>query len=168
MAHRLPLTRHGRADPAPALRKGMMMDIRQRQSIEWECQRLIHLYANLNDEGRWHDVAALYTEDGVMVRPSAPQAPVAGRERICASFLARPARASRHVCANVVVSVISAEEALAHSLILMFTGTAAGDGALPILNEAPPLIANFDDRLHLTTDGWRFAERRGSLCFAPR
>ena len=36
---------------------------------------LIALYANLNDAARWDEVAALYTEDGSMTRPTAPDAP---------------------------------------------------------------------------------------------
>jgi len=36
----------------------------QRRAIEWECARLINHYANLNDEGRWEEVAALYGRNG--------------------------------------------------------------------------------------------------------
>ncbi|MEL0250700.1 MAG: nuclear transport factor 2 family protein, partial [Novosphingobium sp.] len=39
------------------------------------------------------------------------------------------------------------------SAMLLFTG----DGA--------PLVGSFHDRFVLTADGWRFAERRGSLLF---
>jgi len=50
----------------------------ERRAIEWDCSQLILRYANLNDEGRWEEVAALYTEDGSMARPTQPDAPVVG------------------------------------------------------------------------------------------
>ena len=50
----------------------------ERRAIEQDCARLIALYANLNDEARWDEVAALYADDGVMVRPTAPDAPTQG------------------------------------------------------------------------------------------
>jgi hypothetical protein len=137
----------------------------ERRAIEWECTRLINLYANLNDQGRWADVAALYTEDGSMTRPTAPDQPIAGREALLASFLARPPRASKHICANIVVTVDSATRASALSNILLFTGKAAADGALPVRDDGPPLVGEYHDRFQLTADGWRFAERRGILSF---
>ena len=51
------------------------MSPEQRLAIEWECTRLVNLYANLNDVGRWEALAALYAEDGLMSRPTAPDAP---------------------------------------------------------------------------------------------
>jgi hypothetical protein len=124
----------------------------QRRAIEWDCARLINLYANLNDEGRWEDAAALYAEDGLMTRPTAPDAPIVGREALLAAFLARPARTSQHVVANIVVEVESETAARATSVILLFVG-----------KEQPPLIGSYRDRFVLTHEGWRFSERRGAL-----
>ena len=125
----------------------------ERRAIEADCARLIALYANLNDAARWDDVAALYAEDGVMVRPTAPDAPTVGRAAILAAFKARPPRTTRHVCSNVVIDVESADEARGESAMLLFTGA------------AEPLVGSFHDRFVRTADGWRFAERRGSLLF---
>lgn len=136
----------------------------ERLAIEWECARLINIYANLNDAGRWDEVAALYTEDGLMTRPTAPDAPVIGRAALLAAFKARPPRASKHICANIVVTVESAAEARAESNILLFTGAAAEDG-LPLLDAKSPLVGSYQDRFRLTPEGWRFSERRGSLAF---
>jgi hypothetical protein len=44
----------------------------ERRAIEADCERLIKLYVNLNDAQDWPAVAALYTEDAVFRRPSAP------------------------------------------------------------------------------------------------
>lgn len=127
----------------------------ERRAAEHDCARLVALYANLNDEARWDEVAALYAEDGVMVRPTAPDAPVHGRAAILAAFKGRPARTTRHVCSNVVITVESPDSATGVSAMLLFTGAPA------------PLVGSFHDRFVRTAEGWRFAERRGSLTFAP-
>jgi 3-phenylpropionate/cinnamic acid dioxygenase small subunit len=123
----------------------------ERRAIEADCARLIALYANLNDEARWDEVAALYAEDGVMVRPTAPDAPLLGRAAILAAFQSRPPRKTRHVCSNVVIT--------AHG-----SDSASGTSAMILLQpEAPPLAGSFHDKFVRTPEGWRFAERRGSL-----
>lgn len=125
-----------------------------RRAIEWDCARLINLYAQLNDAARWEEVAALYAPDGLMTRPTAPDAPIIGRAAILAAFQARPPRTTRHICSNIVVTVDSATRARGSSAMLLFTAA-----------DAPPLAGGFDDVFVLTADGWRFAERRGSLVF---
>ena len=137
----------------------------ERRAIEWDCTRLINRYAALNDQGRWEEVVALYAEDGLMTRPTAPDAPIVGREALLAAFLSRPPRASRHIVANIVVSVEDAVSASAFSMILLFTGALAEDGSLPVTG--PPLVGEYRDRFVLTPDGWRFSERRGALSFRP-
>lgn len=126
----------------------------ERRAIEHDCARLVALYANWNDAARWEDVAGLYAPDGVMIRPTAPDAPVVGRAAILAAFRARPGRTARHVCANVAIEVESATSARGTSAMLLFTAP-----------DAPPLVGSFDDRFVRTDEGWRFAERRGSLTF---
>lgn len=126
-----------------------------RRAIEWDCARMINLYATLNDAARWAEVAALYTEDGSMTRPSAPDAPIVGRDAILAAFESRPARTTRHITANIVVKALDADTATATSAMLLFTAA-----------DAPPLVGGFSDRLRrVPGEGWRFAERRGSLSF---
>ena len=142
------------------------MRAEQRRAIEWDVSRLINRYVNLNDAGDWDGVAALYTEDGSLRRPSGGD-PVAGREAILAAFKARPPRAQRHVIANTVVDVVSETEATAFSVIVLYMGDAATDGGLPVKAANSPLIGTFTDRVVLTNDGWRFAERVGGLDFRP-
>ena len=125
----------------------------QRRAIEADCARLIALYANLNDEARWEDVAALYTDDGLMTRPTAPDAPIVGRAAILAAFQARPPRKTRHVCSNVVIDVEDHASARGTSAMVLFT-----EGGVP-------LAGSFHDLFVWTADGWRFAERRGSLAW---
>ena len=126
---------------------------------------LITRYAALNDAGDWEALAALYAEDGRMSRPTAPDEFITGRTAILASFRSRPRRAARHIVANVLVTLDADGRARASSQILLFTGSAAEDGGLPLLSGAPPLIGSYDDTLVKTAQGWRFAVRRGSLDF---
>lgn len=125
----------------------------KRRAIEQDCARLIALYANLNDEARWEELAALYSDNGCMTRPSAPDAEIRGRGAILAAFLSRPPRQTRHICSNIVIDVLSGSEARGTSAMLLFTG------------EGPPLVGSFHDQFVLTDLGWRFSERRGSLSF---
>ncbi len=126
---------------------------------------LITRYAVLNDTADWQAVAALYTEDGRMSRPSAPDQFISGRAAILAAFEARPRRASRHIVANILVTLDGELRARAASQVLLYTGTAAADGGPPQLTAGPPLIGSFADTLAKTAEGWRFTERRGSLDF---
>ena len=142
----------GRARRAPKGR-GVFLNPDEQLRLEWRCARLIALYANLNDEARWEEVAALFAQDGVLLRPTAPDVPIAGREAILAAFRARPARKTRHVCSNVVIDVDGPARARGVSAMLLYTG------------DGPPAVGWFRDRFVLTPDGWRFAERHGSLSF---
>lgn len=136
----------------------------ERRAIEADCTRLINLYANGNDAGDWDAVAALYTEDGQMRRPSGGD-PVAGRSAILAGFKARPPRTQRHVVANTVVEVLGPGEANAFSAIILYQGDVTTDGTLPAMSANSPLVGWYRDRLVRTAEGWRFAERVGGLDF---
>ena len=142
------------------------MTAEERRAIEWDVSRLINRYVNLNDAADWDGVAALYTEGGSLRRPSGGD-PVRGRDAILAAFKARPPRVQRHVIANTVVEVVSDTEATAFSVIVLYMGDAAADGGLPVKAANSPLIGTFTDRVVLTEDGWKFAERVGALDFRP-
>lgn len=142
------------------------MDDEARRAIQWDITQLLHRYANLNDLKAWGEVSALYVPEGVMYRPVAPDTPVRGREAILASFLARPAtRTTKHFCANIEVAVQSPGEATAYSAYAIHGGARQGPETLPLLDAGPPVLCEFRDRLVLTSEGWRFAERRGVLLF---
>lgn len=130
------------------------MDPVARIVAERACERLVLDYAAFNDAGDWEAVAALYIEDGRMSRPTAPDDFITGREAILAAFRARPPRTTRHICANMRVTLMGDDEARVESQILLFTGSGQ-----------PPLVGSYSDLCRGTADGWRFAERRGSLDF---
>ena len=139
----------------------------ERFQIEWVCERLIRRYANLTDAHDWPAIIDLYTEDGLMTRPTAPDSPIVGKAALLEAFQARPPRVSQHVCANIVVDVESASDAAAYSVILLYFGQSVEDGGLPARDEKGPLIGSYRDRFKLTNEGWRFSERRGALTFRP-
>jgi hypothetical protein len=143
------------------------MDRDERRAIEHDCERLIKHYINLNDAQDWAAVADLYTEDARFARPSKPDEFLEGRQAILASFLARPPRAQRHVIANVVIDVEGPATARAFSVIVLYQGEPTTAGELPAMSADSPLVGTFTDRLALTPDGWRFAERVGRLDFRP-
>ena len=139
----------------------------ERRAIEQDCERLIRRYVTLNDAQDWQAVANLYTEDARFARPSKPGEFIEGRAAILESFLARPARAQRHVIANTVVEVEGPASARAFSVIVLYMSDAAEDGGLPAMDPKSPLVGTFTDRLVRTPEGWRFAERIGGLDFRP-
>ena len=129
------------------------MDALEALLAEREIERLIVAYASANDAGEWDAVGAMYVAGGRMSRPTAPDDFIEGRDAIVAAFKARPPRTTRHIVANIRVDV-SGDAATATSQILLFTAAAS-----------PPLVGSYHDTLVSTPDGWRFAERRGSLDF---
>ena len=142
------------------------MDAESTHRIEQDIGRLLVDFVALNDARRWPELASLFVADGVMVRPVAPDQPIVGRDAILASLLARPAdRRMRHVCANVQVSVLSDTAATATSTYVIYAGTLQGDDSLPVLDASPPVLCEFQDRLVLTGDGWRFTQRHGRPLF---
>jgi ketosteroid isomerase-like protein len=115
-------------------------------------ERLIIDYGAHNDAGDWDAVVALFAPDGRMSRPTAPDDFIEGRDAILAAFKSRPARATRHICANIRVDIDS-DSTSATSQILLFTG-----------HEAPK-VGSYHDKFVRTADGWRFTERLGSMDF---
>ncbi len=133
------------------------------------CRNLVHRYAYLNDERDFTAIAAMFTTDGVLYRPSAPDKPIYGREAILAALQTRPATtATFHLCTDVLVEVLSAERATARSRILMLSGERAPGAAVPdAATVKAPLPGTFEDELLLTAEGWKFASRKGGLWVRP-
>jgi ketosteroid isomerase-like protein len=133
----------------------------ERAAIAWECERLIHLYAMLNDAGDFEAMAEMFTDDGLFARPSQADVLIRGKAAILAAYSSRPPRFTRHLITSVVVTVEDADNACAHSYLTLHTGQ-AGEG-LPRPAEPAYLIGDFKDRLVRSKDVWKFSDRRGSL-----
>ena len=128
--------------------------------IEHACTRLIQRFALLNDAGDFESLAAMFTEDGVFARPSAPNDPIHGRHNILRAFQARSRRLSRHLTSNIVIDVLSATEAQAISYIILYASAAKEEG--PVASP-PHLIGTFRDRIRLVNGRWLFSERLGQV-----
>ncbi len=126
----------------------------ERLVAERACERLILDYGALNDAAHWDAVVALYAPHGRMSRPTAPDDFVEGQDAILRAFQSRPPRTTRHICANLRVSVNTPTQAVATSQILLFTSAGT-----------VPLVGTYVDAFEKTASGWRFTERRGSLDF---
>jgi hypothetical protein len=131
----------------------------ERMLAEEACRRQIIRFARLNDAGEHEALAALFTQNAVFARPSAPDVPVVGREAILSSFHSRPPRLTRHVVSNIEVDIQAPERATARSTISLYQGDS---GALPPVIQAV-MIGAYEDVLHKVEGQWLFSERRGSL-----
>ena len=128
-----------------------------RMLAEHEIARLTVRFALLNDAGDWAAVADMFTEDARFVRPAGGD-PVVGRKAIHDSFASRPPRKSCHLITNIVVDVVSENEAASRCTLMLYAAPAGEANAA-----SPALIGGFTDKLVRTSDGWRFAERVGFL-----
>jgi hypothetical protein len=133
----------------------------ERAAIAWECERLIHLYAMLNDAGDFPAMAEMFTEDGVFARPSQGDVLIRGQAAILAAYASRAPRFTRHLITSVVVTVEDDENARAHSYLSLYTGQAGS--AVPRAAEPAYLIGDFKDRFVRRNGAWKFSERLGSL-----
>lgn len=124
---------------------------------EQDIIRLITQYGLLNDSADWASLAAMFTDDARFIRPAGGD-PVVGRNAIRASFESRPPRKSCHLVTNIIVDVITADEASARSTLVLYAAPAGASEA-----GSPALIGGFRDRLVRTPDGWKFADRAGFL-----
>ncbi|NWG52618.1 MAG: nuclear transport factor 2 family protein [Hydrogenophilaceae bacterium] len=122
---------------------------------EAEIARLVLRYAALNDAGDYEALAALFTADGVFIRPSGGE-PVVGRAAILASYKARAPRISRHLVSNILADVSSSESARCTSAILLYSAAPGAQAAA-----SPALLGGFADKLVRVNGAWLFAERRG-------
>lgn len=139
------------------------LDTQQMLLIEHACSKLVLQAAAFADAGDAAQLAALFTTDGLLVRPSA--GPLKGRPAIEASYAERPAnRTTRHLVTNTLVDVESASQAQALSSVLLWSANADDEpGRLGRQAQGPQVVGEFQDTFVLTDEGWRIARR--DACF---
>lgn len=135
------------------------MDALQRLLIEDACRSLVLRAAAAADGHDADGLAALFTPDGVLQRPSG--APLAGRDAIRAAYAGRlRSRLTRHLVSNTRIDVLSPTQAHAASLVLLWAGSldeVEGPQGRPA--SGPALVGEFDDRCVLHEGQWRFSHR---------
>lgn len=129
------------------------------------CHDLVIRFASCNDSRDAQGIAALFSEDGVLVRPNGDA--LTGPAAIAAAYADRPAdRITRHLAGNVLIEVTSPTTATGASTVLLWSGSAAdaaGPFGRPMKNRE--VMGEFEDRFVKTPDGWRIARREARFVF---
>ncbi|MFG6441094.1 nuclear transport factor 2 family protein [Roseateles sp. LKC17W] len=138
----------------------MLIDEITLLSAEAGCRRIVLLSAHCIDAGDHAGLAALFTPDGALHRPSGE--PAQGRGAITAAYQARPPeRLTRHLVVSTLVEVTAPDQASAVSRVLLWVGDdrdAPGPQGRP--RRGAPLLGKFADRLRRQPDGSWLIERR--------
>lgn len=144
------------------------MDAMQQLLIEQACANLMSRFAVLNDQGRFGELADLFTDNATYARPIAPDALIEGKANIRATFEARPKeRVGRHIISNIVIDVQGPERATGSCYVLLYSGSADKPAEKFGLQAIPPqLLGEFHDEFVLTPAGWKFRVRKGRIIFS--
>jgi|ERR1700691_2793492 hypothetical protein len=137
--------------------------VAERIEIERACERIVYAYSRALDLGDMSAAADFFAEKGSMARPMAPQQIIEGRETIRTALLSRPKTLlTKHLATNVMIDVVSREEARGLSYLTMIS-TTPGDAAAPYVSAGPIYFGEFKDRFVRESGEWKFLERRGSI-----
>lgn len=137
------------------------MDRMTRAMIQMECQQLLNRATQLMDNNQWHELVELYTEDGVLFRPSDPNNGVHGKQAILESFLSRPPKTTCHALLNSVIDIQKEDLVVVTSRVWLVSGPASEGGA--VNSEGPLLVGGFVDTLVYSDGRWLIKQRKGSL-----
>ena len=134
---------------------------------EQACARLIAQYARFVDSGEAARVAELFTPDGVW---ESAEARMAGRAEIAKGFMRRQKQAdrvSRHVCTNVLIDVVSEDEAVGRCVFTLYRADGIDPGSIA-RTTTPAMVGDYVDRFVRTAEGWRFSHRRAEAAFLAK
>jgi hypothetical protein len=135
----------------------------ERIEIERACERIVHAYSRALDLGEMSVAADFFAENGSFARPMAPDKIIQGREAIRAALLTRPKTLlTKHLASNVMIDVMSRDQACGLSYLTMIS-TTPGDGAAPYLSSGPIYFGEIKDRFVREAGEWKILERRGSI-----
>lgn len=132
-----------------------MLTFEERNLIEAECTRLIAGYAYYVDRRRYADLVALFTEDGVLERPTSV---ATGSQGLLEAMEARSAAiATRHINGTPFFESVTRDEARAVTYMIMYVVEGTDEGP----NEVPGTagLGEFHDLFRRTEKGWRIARR---------
>ena len=124
------------------------------------CRTLVQTGADAVDAGDAAGFAALFTPDGVLVRPDGSQ--LQGPTAIAQAYAARdPDRLTQHLLCNHQVEVdIAQGRAVSRCKVLLWSGRhSAVPGKQGRPAEGPVQVGAFLDTLRQTPDGWRIHNR---------
>lgn len=130
-----------------------------RMMAEQACRDLVVQATTLTDAQDHEGFAALFADDGVLLRPGAQA--LQGHAAIADSCRARPAgRITRHLISNTLVALESGTRAHATSCVLLWSGLASdAEGPFGRPAQARQVVGEFEDWFVLTPSGWRIHRR---------
>ena len=135
----------------------------ERIEIERACERMIYAYARALDLGDMSGAANFFAAQGSFARPMTPDHVIHGRDTIRAALLTRPSTLrTKHLATNVMIDVLSRDEARGLSYLTMIS-TTPGDAPAPFVSAGPIYFGEFQDRFVREVGEWKFLERRGSI-----
>jgi hypothetical protein len=137
------------------------MTVPELDALVRECEQLLFRAARFTDLAQWDDLAAIFAQEGKLIRPSDPGNPIIGRVNILASLRTRPRRITRHVLSNIIVDAQSAVAAHISSTVTLFTGCTSSNPA-PVKGQRI-LVGNFEDDVVWIQSKWVFIARAGSM-----
>jgi len=113
-------------------------------------RELLHRYCFCMDEGRFAELAALFTTDGEWIAPyRTARGPAEIEAWLTQSVPAQPRR--MHYVMNSIIECDGAQATARSNYLVMVDGT---NGPLP------SVCGTYDDVLLRRPDGWRFQRRR--------
>jgi SnoaL-like domain len=144
------------------------MRAEERQLIEHLCRRLSLEFARLNDQGRYEELAELFSEDGVFYRPLAPDIALSGRKGILEDFRRKTANVlSRHMCSNVLIDVLDAHNAVGETYFTVYHQEWVGTER-PREFSGTIYVGGYKDSFCKIGALWQIKERRGTCDFFYR
>jgi ketosteroid isomerase-like protein len=137
------------------------------RNVEQACYALAIEFAEIIDGQDYARLVEIFAEDATFVRPMAPKEPIHGADNIVAMFQSRPRnRLTQHLISNFRVRMETMDTAVGTCRVLFFSSdvsepeTAEGRKAA-----SRQSIGTYHDRYVRTKNGWRIAERIGTMIF---
>jgi uncharacterized protein (TIGR02246 family) len=138
------------------------MEARDAMQAQFDCLQLVEKVRRAADEDP-NAFADGFTLDGVWKRPGAD--PMVGQNAIRTMMSSRPGgRVTRHIGGGADVELLSADRAVVHSRITLYTATHSE--SLPARLTGPEKVLEYRDDLIRTAEGWRIAVRQTTVAFA--
>lgn len=136
------------------------MKDKKRARIEAEVAKLPLLFAHYADNGDHEAMAELFTEHCSYARPFQPGFPFHGRAAVQAIFRDRKPILVRHIVTNVLVEVLSENEARGTNYLTMLSSHEGIDAPQPATTL---YVGGFEDHYAKTEGRWRFMSRTGMV-----
>ena len=152
-------------NPVAAMASGSNApDLLSELALEHACARLILDLARFTDDGNYAAALALFTDDATMDRDGEVFSGIAALRQ---AYAQRPAnRITRHVVSNIVVQRDGPAQALVSSHVTVYRHVVDPNHANPPYRLAgADVLGQYQDRLLLTSAGWRLASRTTRTIF---